>query len=392
MGDWMEKRLKQVQIKNAGDGKLFDGGGLTLVKRGAGGKWVYRYSHLGKRREMGLGRWPDVSLADARKSRDRWAAELAAGRDPLSVRGAEQDAEKQARDRADPSFAEMVGVVFDARKDGLRGGGKRGRWRSPLDLHVVSKIGGKRISQITQRDIYNALKPIWRTKHPTAIKAFNRTRIVFREARLMGFECDPFTVEAAERMLGEVHHMPEHIPATPWQDIPALYAKLPKTTASGLCLRWMILTLVRADGCRGARVSEVEDGIWTVPAERMKGKVGRVRDFRVPLPDPALAIAEDARQAGHDLLFPGLRGGNPITDRALEKYLTDIKEPGRPHGFRTSFRTWVQDTDVCSFEVAETILAHSIGNTVERSYARSDLLDRRRPVMAAWADFVTTWL
>lgn len=384
----MARGLSAVAIKNAGDGKLFDGNGLQLVKKGDGGKWVYRYTHLGKRREMGLGTWPTLSLADARKVRDQWSQVLALGKDPKAERDAQRAEEVAERDKVDPTFADMVDIVFEAKKDGLRGGGTRGRWRSPLDIHVIPKIGRKRMSQLHQTEIRDALQPIWRKKHPTAEKAIQRTRIVFREAQLMGIACDPFTVDAAERMLGEVRHITQHIEATPWQEVPALWQKLDPNTASGLCLRWMLLTLVRADGCRKAETDEVDEDVWTVPEDRVKGKEGLVSDFRVPLSAAAREIVDNARAAGGGYLFPGHRR-RPITDRAIEVYLDRIGEKGRPHGFRTSFRSWVQDTDACSYEVAETILGHVVGGKVERTYARSDLLERRRPVMEAWARFVT---
>ncbi|NVK62037.1 MAG: integrase arm-type DNA-binding domain-containing protein [Rhodobacteraceae bacterium] len=384
----MQNKLTNISVRKAGDGKLFDGGGLTLVKKGDRGKWVFRYSHLGKRREMGLGAWPELSLADARKARDAWASVLAGGEDPIQVREAERAAEIAERDKHDPTFAEMVDIVFEAKKDGLRGGGARGRWRSPLDTHVIPRIGSKRMSALTQIEVRDAIKPIWRTKHPTAEKAIQRTRMVFEEARFAGIDCDPFTVDAARRMLGEVRHKTTHIAATPWQDVPTLWKQLDPHLSAGLCLRWMLLTLVRFDGCRAARASEVEDGVWIVPEDRVKGREGKAKDFHVPLPAAAMEIIEDAKEAGDDLLFPGHRG-RPVTSRGVEVYLDRIGEPGRPHGFRSAFRSWVQDTDACSFEVAETILGHTIGSTVERSYARSDLLDRRRPVMEAWARFVT---
>lgn len=384
----MEKRLTATTVRKAGDGKLFDGGGLALVKKGTSGKWVYRYSHLGKRREMGLGSWPALSLADARKQRDTWAAELAAGRDPIAVRDARREAEMQERDRHDPTFAEMVDIVFEAKKATLRGGGTRGRWRSPLDLHVIPRFGRKRMSQIVSTDIKDALAPIWRTKYPTAEKAIGRTRKVFNEAKHMGFDCDPFTVDAAKRMLGDVIHKPTPIASTPWQDIPAVYDKLNSGNSGDLCLRFMMLTLVRLDAAAGAHQDEIERDIWTVPAERVKGYEGKVADFRCPLVPEAQEIAAEASRFSPGLLFPG-DTRRPIGSRALELRLERKGEPGRPHGFRSSFRSWVQDTEACSWEVAETILGHQIGTKVERSYARSDLLERRRTVMEAWARFVT---
>lgn len=384
----MKNTLTAIQVKAADDGKLFDGGGLTLVKSGASGKWVYRYSHLGRRREMGLGAWPALTLAEARKLRDRWAAELAAGRDPLAVRAAERADEIAQRDKVDPTLAEAVTMVFEARKATLRGEGKRGRWRSPLDIHVLPKIGRKRLSELHQSDIHDALKPIWRKKHPTAKKAWERLRVVLRESKRSGFECSSETADAARTMLGEVLHKAKHIPATPWRDIPHLYARLPEG-AVGDCLRFMILTAVRMDGCRCATRAEFGGAVWTVPEDRVKGREGKVEDFRVPLSRQAHQLVTDAMEFDDSFLFASSRTGRPVTSAALEKALRALGEKGQPHGFRSSFRTWVQDNQATTFEVAETALGHVVGTKVQRSYERSDLLELRAVVMQRWADYVT---
>lgn len=388
----MRNKLTALGIKKADSGKLFDGGGLTLVKKGDSGKWVYRYSHLGKRREMGLGSWPTLSLADARQARDQWASVLASGRDPISIREADAAEAIAQRDRKDPTFSELTDIVFEARRDTLRGGGTRGRWRSPVDLYLIPAFGRRRGSELTARDVADAVRPIWKTKHPTAVKAIRRARIILRSAKRMGFPTDPDIVDMAVEILGAVNHVPKHTPHVPWQEIPALYAALPDT-AAGWCNRWCILTATRLMSARGARLAEIDGDIWTVPADRMKGLLGKVEDFRVPLSPPALDIAKRTRDMCQELLFPGLSATRPITDAAVEKCLRKLEidgKPtiGKPHGFRTSFRTWAQDTGV-SFDVAEISLAHSIGNEVTRAYARSDLLERRRVVMDAWARFVT---
>lgn len=377
-----------MAIKNAPDGKLQDGGGLVLAKSGTKGKWIFRYSHLGRRREMGLGQWPGISLAEARKARDGWASELAAGRDPITQRDAARALAIEERDRSDPNLAELIQTVFEAKQAGLRGGGARGMWMAPLRNHIIPKLGGKVVSSITRHDIAAALKPIWRTKHPTAEKARDRLRIVLREGRLMGFAVDPFEVDAAVRILGEVHHKATPIPSTPWQDIPALYEKLGDTGVSD-CLRFMILTAMRMDACSGMRADEVAGNVWTVPADRMKGTEKGASAFRVPLSPEALRIISRRMEVMQEdgLLF-GSYTGRRITSTALEKRLRVLEEEGRPHGFRTSFRTWCQDHDI-SWDVAETALGHVIGSKIERSYARSDLLDRRRIVMDAWADYVS---
>lgn len=388
-GTDLRNKLTAIQVKNAGDGKFYDGGGLILVRKGGVGKWVYRFSHLGRRRDMGLGPQIDMTLAEARKQRDQWAAVLARGDDPISVRDAEKENEREALNRIDPTFEEMVNIVFEAKKATLRGEGTRGRWLSPLSLYVIPKIGKKRMSELHQTDIKSALSAIWVKKHPTAIKACRRTKIVFEQARLMGVDCDPFTVEAAKHMLGEVNHKVQHHRETPWQDIPALYERLTNDGSSHLCLRWCILTLVRSHGCRAARFDEIEGDIWTVPADRIKGREGHVKDFRVPLSVAAQEVMSLAAESSKEYLFPGFSKGH-VSDQALTKMLRHMGETGTVHGFRTSFRTWVQDTDACGFEVAETVLGHSIGGKVERSYARSDLLERRRIVMEKWGAFVTS--
>lgn len=381
-------KLNAIGIKKAGDGRHGDGDGLELHKKGDAGKWLYRYSFAGKRREMGLGAYPAVSLADARRDREKWASVLQQGRDPITERKAQMEAARLEMERHDPTLESLAQDVLEAHKGKLRNEGRAARWLSPLQVHVFPKIGRKPISEVHQTDIKAALAPIWRTKHPTAEKAIQRLHIIFRQGRLMGFDCDPHTVEAAQYMLGHVQHTPKPIAATPWQDLPAMFERFENRSTVASCLQFMMLTVVRASGCRGARYDEIEDGVWTVPAERMKGQVGKVTDFRVPLSAAALRIVEHRRALGGDFLFSGPRG-KPVSDASLSKFMKDAQEVGKPHGFRTSFRTWVQDTDACPWDVSETILAHSIGNKVERSYARSDLLDRRRPVMEAWASHVT---
>jgi len=157
-----------------------------------------------------------------------------------------------------------------------------------------------------------------------------------------------------------------------------------------LALRLMILTTVRSAALRAARFDEIEGDIWTVPAERMKGMEGQVTDFRVPLSIEAQRVIGICREfSSNDFLFPSSHAGKSISDRAIHKTLEGLKEAGQPHGFRTSFRTWVQDSNAAPFDVAETALSHIVGNKVERAYARSDLLDQRRILMQKWADFVT---
>lgn len=381
-------KLFNATIQKAPDSKLQDGRGLILVKKGKGGKWIFRYSYLTKRREMGLGTWPIVTLAEARKLRDQWAIVLSSGKDPITVRDSKREVLMKEASRDDPTFSDLVDMVFEARKASLRGDGIRGRWRSPVDLYMIPAFGKKPGSQLSQRDVVDALRPIWKTKQPTAIKAINRTKIVLRSAKRMGFPAAPIIVESAREILGVVNHEVQHMRSVDWRDIPDMYARLPETTG-GDCNRWIIHTLVRMEAARGARVSEIDfdTEIWTVPADRVKGQKGKISDFRVPLTKPLIDMALERQAAGIDLIFPGNRGKVPISNAAVEKTLRTMEAPGTPHGFRTSFRTWVQETEACGYEVAEMVLGHKIGGIIERTYARSDLLERRRKVMITWSEF-----
>ncbi len=382
-------KLTALGVKRAPDGTYYDGGGLELRKKNSTGQWVWRFTLSGRRRQMGLGPFPIVGLADARKERDRWALVLAKGDDPISVRERERYEAAWEADKKDPTFADAAQITFEAKQDGLRKQGDAGRWFSPIRLYMIPTIGKMRMSVIHQTDIHRALSPIWKTKNPTAEKALQRTRIVFRHMMLSGADCDPKTCDMARHMLGEHRHVTKPTRAHDWRDIPDIYAALDGPNPTHLCLRWKILTLVRSDGVRGAMFDEIDGDIWTVPASRMKGKEGRVEDFRVPLSKEAmkvLAEAQEWRQGPY--MFTGHRS-KPLSSTAIAKVLKGINPNGTPHGLRTSFRTWVQETDAAHYDVAETQLAHIVGNKVERSYARSDLLERRRVLLNAWADFVT---
>nr|WP_130406916.1 site-specific integrase [Thalassococcus sp. S3] len=244
------------------------------------------------------------------------------------------------------------------------------------------------MSQITAEDVRTILVEIWRSKHPTAEKAIQRLRMTFQRGMLRGFDCDPKTITIAEELLGPWHHRTTPTPETDWRDIPELYRWLEGKGVAATCLQFLMLTVVRTHGCRAARFDEIEGDIWTVTEERVKGRVKTVEPFRVPLAPAVLELAQRRRLLGGEFLFTGHRG-NPISNSSMSKFLRDHGVEGRPHGFRTSFRTWAQDNQVGDPTVVEKIMDHSTGNKTVRAYARSDLLEPRRPIMEAWAEYVT---
>src|SRR6056297_399791 len=286
-----QNRLSASFVKNAPVGKHCDGGGLWLVKREDGGaQWVLRVTVQGRRREMGLGGYPSLGLAEARKIAGRWRDVAAAGRDPVK----EREAEERAARREDISLAVLTADAFEARKAELKGDGAAGRWLSPLNVHVLPKLGRVPVTDLDQRDIRDTLAPIWHIKADAARKALNRLSIIMRHAAALGLDVDLQATEKAKALLGKTRHVPKNIPAMDWRDVPDFYRSLSNGTITQLALRLLILTGLRSKPIRFANLADIDGDLWTVPADYMKGLRGKSQDFRVPLSREALAVIEQA--------------------------------------------------------------------------------------------------
>ena len=377
-------RLSALAAKTAPAGKYADGGGLWLVKRDASaGQWVLRVTVHGRRREMGLGTLADASLKQARDEAARWRAVAGKGLDPIHER---QRLKREAA-RSMHLLREIALDAFEARKADLRGDGKAGRWFSPLELHILPKLGAVPVGHVDQISIRDTLRPIWHSKAETARKALNRLGIVMRHAAALGLEVDLQATAKAQALLGRQRHAPEHIPAMPWQDVPAFYASLGDGTVAHLALRLLILTGVRSGPLRFLREEHIAGDLWTIPADLMKGTVGKAAAFRVPLVPAALAVIQEARRHARDgVMFPSARRG-VISDATMSRLMERRGLEARPHGFRSSLRNWLAETTDAPREVAETILGHVGGGKVELAYRRTDYLDTRRELMQRWANF-----
>lgn len=382
-----KNRLTAGFLKSPPVGKHCDGDGLWLVQREDGGaQWVLRVTVHGRRREMGLGGYPALGLAEARKQASRWRDVAAAGRDPIK----EREAEERAARREDITLAILTADAFEARKAELKGDGTAGRWLSPLTLHVLPKLGKVPVTDLDQRDIRDTLAPLWHTKAETARKALNRIAIVMRHAAALGLDVDLQATDKARALLGKSRHVANNIPAMAWADVPAFYASLEEPTLTHLAMRLSILNpAVRSKPLRHARIDQIEDGVWTVPGEDMKGRKGKTPPFRVPLSKEAIRIIELAKpHARNGFLFPNNRQG-VISNMTLSRYMERRGLEARPHGFRTSLRTWLAETTDAPHEVAEMMIAHMSDNAVVRAYRRTDFLEQRRKLAERWADHVT---
>lgn len=376
-------KLSAATVRNAAPGKHSDGGGLWFHRRKDGGaQWFLRVTAHGRRREMGLGRYPDVSLKDARALAEKWRAEAAKGLDPVKER--ERQRRKQARNLH--LLKDIALDAFESRKADLKGDGKAGRWFSPLELHVLPKLGKVPVAELDQTDIRDTLAPIWHEKADTARKAMNRLSICIRHAAALGLDVDLQATDKARALLGQQRHTAQNIPALDWREVPDFYQSLRDGGVTEHALRLLILTAVRSKAVRLCHLDQIDGDIWTVPAETMKGRKNKTTDFRVPLSKEALAVIEAAKPFARDgYLFPSVRKG-VISDMTMTQFMKRRGMVERPHGFRSSFRDWVAETTNTPHDVAETALGHTIGGAVERAYRRTDYLEQRRALMERWAN------
>ena len=227
------------------------------------------------------------------------------------------------------------------------------------------------------------------SKAETARKALNRLAICLKHAAAVGLNVDLQATDKARALLGKQRHKAENIPAMPWADVPAFYASLSDGTVSHIALRLLILTGVRSGPLRFLRDEQINCDVWTIPGEAMKGRKGATADFRVPLPDAALAVVEQARQHARDgFLFPSVRKG-VISDATMSRLMERAGMEARPHGFRSSLRDWIAEVTDTPHDIAETTLGHTVGGAVERAYRRTDFLEQRRKLLERWAQHVT---
>ncbi|MGJ7039670.1 integrase [Shinella sp. BE166] len=378
-------KLSALSVKNAAPGKYADGGGLWLHKADGGGKWVFRFTIYGRRREMGLGSTNDVSLKDAREAADKWRGVAAKGLDPIKERERERrEAEKRLH-----ILREVAEDAFESRKAELKGDGKAGRWFSPLELHILPRLGKTPVAEIDQTTIRDVIAPIWHAKAETARKALNRLAIVMRHAAALGLEVDLQATDKARALLGQQRHKAENIPALPWIEVPAFYVSLAEPTITHLALRLLILTGVRSGPLRFLHEDQIDGDVWTIPGEAQKGRKDRTPDFRVPLVPEALAVIDAARPHARDgFLFPSVRKG-VLSDATMARLMERRKTDARPHGFRSSLRDWIAETTDTPFDVAETMLGHTVGGKVERAYRRTDFIEQRRKLLERWTNHVT---
>lgn len=372
--------LTQMSAKALDRGKHADGQGLWLVKRDKiFGKWTLRLVVGRVRREMGLGRWPDVSIAEARDRAATARKLLRDGSDPIA------DRRKAKRTIRKLTLREAIDGCFEAKKAELKRDGDAGRWMSPLNVHIIPKLGAVPVEDVDQHQLLDALRPIWHDKSDSARKALNRLNMTLKHAAALGLNVDLQAPMKARALLGKQRHTTEHIPSLPYADAPAFYASLVRSEGIAvLALRFLMLTVARTSEVRFATFNEFDEDIWNLPAARTKTG----RDRRIPLTKEAAAIVARARSHSNgEYLFPSV-GGKPLSDAGMAAIMKRQGLTARPHGLRATFRTWVEEKTDTPFEVKESALGHVVDSDVVRAYQRSDRFERRKGLMQLWEQYL----
>ena len=361
------------------------------------GKWTLRFVSpvTGKRRDMGLSTYPDVSISDARKLASSARDLVRQGIDPIDDRAAKKQAQRAQSKIC--TFQEAAEVVHENLKDGWSSTRHAENWISSLEMYVFPSLGRRKVTDLKAKDFADTLRPIWIKKADTASRIKQRCNVIMDWCVAEEIvEGNP--VGVVDKLLSKqpgARERVQHQPSVPWRDVPALVKEVlhnGKRSLSKLMLEFLILTATRSGEVRAMTWEEVdlETSTWTVPAARMKAKL----DHRVPLSARAVEILEHQRTetGGDGIVFPSPRGKIP-SDAILSKFLRDhsvkSSDPGRTataHGFRSSFRDWASENGY-SRDLAERALAHTINNATEAAYHRTDLLEQRRTMMEAWSSF-----
>ena len=363
-------KLTKKLVENLSAGRHGDGNGLYLVVDPSGARrWIVRVVVKGAKNKRGAPLRTDFGLGGADVVTINQARERALEYRRMAKRGLNPrfSATQQA-----PTFEEMAQQVHVDRMPKWKNEKHGQQWINTLRDYAFPKIGRMPIDSIGQPEVLMCLSPIWTEKHETARRLSQRIKTVLDVARSKGFRSgeNPVTAIKDGQVLPKVKAKPKHHKAIPWKDIPAFYAKLVARDAmTAKALRFTCLS-----------------GAWTCPADRMKTG----EDHRVPLTDEMVSIIEPLKAMHSDFVFEGQKRHKPLSNMGMLMLLRRMQsKDATVHGLRSTFRDWASEVANAPREVAEMCLSHRVGSNVERAYARSDLLEKRRVLMERWSEFVT---
>jgi integrase len=402
-------QLTERGVQTAKPGRHGDGDGLHLVVSEAGRKkWVLRYQVAGVRKDKGLGSYPAVGLKDARTKAAEHRARLGKGIDPIE---AERAARKAARPV--PTFEAVAELVIaDAQKKSVNAK-VRYQWERHLGAAYCAPLLARPVHEITTLDVAAVLRPIWRTKpevarklYPAVRRVFERARIILRDEHGVAMPDNPARWDDLKAMgfeapaqLSRGRH-----PSLPHVQMQKFIAALrAREAVAASALEFLILTNARTDAVLKAQWKELDldEAVWTVPLASLKDRKHRKEPFRVPLSARAVEIVKGMEKGRvSSFVFPGHVRNKPLSNMALltllrrmnagdSKAWTDASNvnPITAHGFRATFRTWAEEVATFPHAVVEQAMGHQVGGQVERAYRRTDVLEKRRKLMDAWAAY-----
>ncbi|KIN77107.1 integrase [Sulfitobacter mediterraneus] len=383
-------KLTKKLVENLGAGRHGDGSGLYLVVDPSGARrWIVRVVVKGQKNKKGAPLRTDFGLGGADIVTINQARERALEYRRMAKQG--MNPRFNARQEV-PTFEEVAQQVHIDRMPTWKNAKHGQQWINTLRDYAFPKIGRMPIDSIHQPEVMMCLAPIWTEKHETARRLAQRIKIVLDVARSKGFRSgeNPVTAIKDARVLPKVTAKPKHHKAMHWKDVPAFFSDL--KTRSAIAAKALMLTCLscsRTGEVLGMRWAEVDfdERVWTCPAERMKTG----DDHRVPLTAEMLAIVEPLKAMGSEYVFEGQNRNQPLSNMSMLMLLRRMNIEGATvHGFRSAFRDWASEVTNAPREIAEKSLAYTVGSDVERAYARSDLLEKRRELMCMWSQFVAS--
>ena len=364
-------------------GRYVDSMGLQLRIDPRGNKsWIIRYQHNGRRHDLGLGSWPEVTLAEARNKALTARRQILDGDDPIVARRA-----NRARSAA-ITFQECAERYIAAHSAGWRSPIHAKQWPSTLTAYVYPVFGALPVQDIDVGLVLRAIEPIWTTKPETAGRVRGRIEAVLDWAKAREYRQG----ENPARWRGHLDHLlpargkvrkVEHHAALPYPELPAFMAELRRRGGvAARAMEFAILTVARTGEVIGATWSDIdrEARVWTIPASRMKKSD---REHRVPLSDAALAVLPSTSESASETakVFPISNMAMAMTLRRMGRGDLTV------HGFRSSFSDWTAERTDFPSDVREMALAHVVSDKVEAAYRRGDLFEKHRALANAWAHF-----
>jgi integrase len=365
--------------------------GLYLQVSASGSRsWILRYSIAGKRRDMGLGSFPEVSLAEAREQAQKARSKVREGTDPILERKRLKSA-LIAEYASSTTFAEAARSYIAAHESAWKNSKHAAQWTNTLETYAYPVIGDVWVKDVTVAHIMKILEPIWTTKNETAMRLRGRIESVLDAAKVRGQR----EGENPARWKGHLENLlanisrkarTKHHPALPYEQIPVFMSELRAMEGvSARALEFLIFTVARSGEVRGAAPKELNmnKAEWVIPAERMKAK----KEHHVPLSSHAVALVEkQTTDKEGTYLFPGRNG--MLSDMSLTAVLRRMGYKDLTvHGFRSTFRDWAAERTNYPREVCEHALAHQLKDKAEAAYQRGTLFEKRRNLMNDWAKY-----